>query len=594
MKRINRRFWKPVSLFGLGDRQYHGTYVLSFAPLSRDFRRQLGVTTEGDAAHLTLTELRGMGTRPMLRFLRRLRAVRVVIAFQDANEMPLAPLLLTLATLADTRIMEMVYPDLRRRRITRWHAVPAAARVLFASIDGVRALHRCRAEVRQLSAEPRLDALSMRQGPVLYVKPSSAFGVVAGGSVGHSAGVVNAFVHHGFTVDFVAPHVPVMLDPQVRTYQARSPATCAMPAEANYYRLSRSLSDQAYRRALQAPPSFVYARPVLGDYSGVTLSRRLGVPLVLEYNGSEVWVAGNWASLGLHYPDVAKQAEEVCLRHAHVVVTVSEVLRDELIGRGVDPEDIVCYPNCIDPTVFDPARFDPSSRRGVRSSNDIADDATVVTFVGTFGRWHGTDVLAHAVKEWAEGEAAWLERNRVHFLIVGDGQMMPQVRAILAGEQCRRFVSLTGLIPQAEAPRYLAASDIVVAPHIENPDGSRFFGSPTKLFEYMAMGKGIVASDLDQIGDVLRNSLRVEHLPTDGPGLQETALAVLTRPGSAEDLMRGVRFLVEHPHWRAVIGANARQRALQRYTWDRHVGTILAGLARVVHGSGDHGGECVR
>ncbi len=56
---------------------------------------------------------------------------------------------------------------------------------------------------------------------------------------------------------------------------------------------------------------------------------------------------------------------------------------------------------------------------------------------------------------------------------------------------------------QSEAPTYLAISDIVVSPTVPNPDGSPFFGSPTKLFEYMAMGKPIVASDLDQIGEVL-------------------------------------------------------------------------------------------
>ena len=51
-------------------------------------------------------------------------------------------------------------------------------------------------------------------------------------------------------------------------------------------------------------------------------------------------------------------------------------------------------------------------------------------------------------------------------------------------------------------------------------DGSEFFGSPTKLFEYMAMGKGIVASRLGQIGDVLSD--------------EETAL--LIEPGNARQL----------------------------------------------------------
>jgi glycosyltransferase involved in cell wall biosynthesis len=142
-------------------------------------------------------------------------------------------------------------------------------------------------------------------------------------------------------------------------------------------------------------------------------------------------------------------------------------------------------------------------------------------------------------------------------------------------------VTLTGLIPQADAPSYLAASDLLLSPHVANQDGSKFFGSPTKLFEYMAMGKAIIASDLDQIGQVLADSIRVDgSLPAD-PAVDDTRLAALCPPGDVQALVDTIKFVVERPAWRAALGRNARAEALSKYTWSHHVDAILDRLAAV-------------
>jgi glycosyltransferase involved in cell wall biosynthesis len=132
-------------------------------------------------------------------------------------------------------------------------------------------------------------------------------------------------------------------------------------------------------------------------------------------------------------------------------------------------------------------------------------------------------------------------------------------------------------------------SDVVVSPHVANADGSRFFGSPTKLFEYMAMARPIVASNLDQIGEVLRNSIHTERLPDGDARGAEQELSLLCPPGSEEAVIRGIRFLVERPGWRSVLGANARREALARYTWAHHVQAIVDGLRNA-----EVGGRCER
>jgi glycosyltransferase involved in cell wall biosynthesis len=168
----------------------------------------------------------------------------------------------------------------------------------------------------------------------------------------------------------------------------------------------------------------------------------------------------------------------------------------------------------------------------------------------------------------------------VFFALVGVGVKMPIVRQTLLEADGASFYRLVGLVPQADAPGYLAASDILLSPHVENADGTSFFGSPTKLFEYMAMGKPIVASRLDQIAHVLDGSVDAGNLPAEFDRLTQ-AVGVLGQPGNIGELIAGIRFCVENPQWRTKLGANARARALARYTWAHHVDAILKGLERV-------------
>ena len=228
-------------------------------------------------------------------------------------------------------------------------------------------------------------------------------------------------------------------------------------------------------------------------------------------------------------------------------------------------------------TLFDPLRFTAEERRRARSHLGVPAEADLLTFVGTFGTWHGTDVLATAIRRLIDEDQAWLESRRVHFLYVGDGSFAPRVRSILGNGLGRPFVTLAGTRPQAETPRSLAASDILLSPHVPNPDGTAFFGSPTKLFEYMAMAKPIVASDLDQIGWVLKG-WEAGRSPSGprrgGPG--RSRAAVLVEPGTwtprrrnpASDRNAG------RPSVRR-CAPRGRRLVLESFTWDSNVAALL-------------------
>lgn len=549
-------------------------------PLSDEFRTRFEARVDAKPSYMTLQQCREIPLRRLAAMLRQMQGEHCFIAMESPGSSSLLPVFHCLAGLTSAKKIQLVHPDLRVERVSRFATIASLASVLTASIAGQRSMRRCRREMSQLLASPPIKVTPPAAGPVLYLKSNLWVGVRAGGSVGHVAGVVNALLKKGYPIDFAGTEWPLTADERIQFLPWKMPQNYGLPYESNLYRFHESMVAQGRVFCQRRKYVFLYQRLSLANYAGPILSREARLPLVIEYNGSEIWVAKNW-STPPRYLDIALQAEEVCLRHAHAVVTVSEVLRDELISRGVPPHCIVCYPNCIDPQVFAPDRFSGEQTAALRKRLGIPLDAVVATFIGTFGNWHGVELLAEAIRRFVFEHEPWLQSRRLHFLIVGDGPKMPVVQALLADSRCRPFFTLPGLVPQADAPLYLAASDILLSPHVHNPDGSRFFGSPTKLFEYMAMRKPIVASDLEQIGQILCNSLHAEQLPDAPPGPDERRLAVLSQPGAVDPLLAAIRFLVERPAWRGVLAANAARHVLSHYTWNQHVGAILDHLSSI-------------
>ncbi len=471
--------------------------------------------------------------------------------------MALLPVLEMLAALSGARCIAVVGPEPEQgeRRISRSRALGSGFGLARATAEVRLAARTARKELAALLREPRIEIV--RPGPerVLYANTNLWFGLKAGGSVGHVAGVVNGLHEAGIAVEVAALVPPPLVGPDVGFVELAPPRRFGLPFELNQYAYSQASARILAQRAGEGH-DLIYQRMSIGSYAGAAAARASGVPLVLEYNGSEVWTARNWGT-ALRHEALGLAAEDASLRHAAVVVTVSRVLGDELESRGVDPARIVVYPNGVDPSAFQ-LEYLAVARARVRTELGFGEDDVVATFVGTFGRWHGVEVFAKAIRQLVDHDGGWLERARLRFMLVGDGLGMPQVREIL-GERGLAAATLTGLVPQADAPAYLAASDILVSPHVENADGSPFFGSPTKLFEYMVSGRAILASDLDQIGEVLRPALDLGRLRR-GDAVAGDELALLVPPGDINALVEGLRLLAERSDLRVAIGSAARQR----------------------------------
>jgi glycosyltransferase involved in cell wall biosynthesis len=443
--------------------------------------------------------------------------------------------------------------DLRGRRL-----VLSAARFLIRDLPALAAgvlgsglvLMNTRRSLDRLLGAPRHRPAPANGRRVAFLRSDLWAGVSAGGSVAHTAGVADGFVRLGADLSFVATSTPPLID------TARVPVTRVPPSR--LYNLFREIPYFAhnlrFERAARGAfglrrPDLIYQRFDPASHAGVVLARRFGVPLVLEFNGSEVWIADHW-DRPFRWRGLFVDTESVNLAHADLVVVVSEVLREGLLKRGLEPERILVAPNGVD---LDRYRPDVDGTM-VRRRHGL-EARTVVGFVGTFGMWHGAPVLARAARRVLS------LRPEARFLFVGDGRDRAECETILQGERERAV--FTGLVPQEFGPAHLAAMDILAAPHVDNPDGTRFFGSPTKLFEYMAMGRPIVASRLEQIGQVL----------------DDDRTALLVPPGDEAALASALLRLVDDAALRTRLGAAAHARAVERHSWEANVRLVTGRLA---------------
>jgi glycosyltransferase involved in cell wall biosynthesis len=551
--------------------------VMSLNPLTRDFAARIEAMFGAEPAYYNAADLRRMSLAAGLRELLRLRPRKLVVAIEsEASRSLIAPLSLA-AACTRARAIVIVWPDLRVEALRRPWALGKSLLVLRDTLRGKRALARWTAAAAEL--DPTAMARRVRPAAghrVLYLDMNIALSAPVGGAVGHTAGVIDGLLDHGYSVDYASVK-PLSATRQGASWLQLEPTTLmGVPTELNYYPYADLAGRRIVREHRADPWSFIYQRFSLHNFLGAWLGKALGIPVVLEFNGSEVWAAEHWGSR-LALQEEALAAEKTALAAADLVVTVSDPLVEDLRRRGVPDERILIYPNCVDPRIFDPRRFARAELQARRGRYGIAPDALVVGFIGTFGQWHGVDFLAECVHSLVEDDRVWLDSRRIHFMLVGDGLKMPMVRQIAERDPVRRYVTLTGLVQQSEAAKYLACADLLVSPHTPTPDGSEFFGSPTKLFEYMAMERPIVAAALGQIGNVIagRGATKLGCLPS-GVG---RACGITFEPGNHAAFNQELRRMVEDRTLAAECARAARAEVLARYTWNRHVAAILEKMA---------------
>ena len=292
-------------------------------------------------------------------------------------------------------------------------------------------------------------------------------------------------------------------------------------------------------------PDAIYERYSLLATAGVELAQHLKIPHILEVNAPLSKEAAEHRAVAFQH--TIEATERRILNTTSHVVSVSEPIRQWAKSLGVAVEQISVMPNGVNIERFE-RLSDVVTRQLLR------DHRPVVGFVGTLKAWHGTPTLIRALGYIARVNG---HNHAPQLLIVGDGPQREMLEQLATDEGVAELVVFTGSVPHNDISSWISRMDISVAPY---DDLQNFYFSPLKVYEYMAAGKAIVASNIGQIAECLTD--RVDGL--------------LYHPGDVTSLADKIMTLLENKPLRDALGQNARRNAVANHSWVNNASSVTS------------------
>jgi glycosyltransferase involved in cell wall biosynthesis len=376
---------------------------------------------------------------------------------------------------------------------------------------------------------------------VLYVATDQVVPGTTGGSV-HVLEVARGLARLGHDVDVIVRRVPGV-GPAPALPRVRWHPVAWWPPH-RFFRFRARGAVAAVAESTR--PDVIVERYYNFGGEGIATARARDVPGVLEVNSPVVDHPGSLKAAldaAMVVRPLKRRREAMVRDAAALVAPIPEIVpasaraRTEIVSWGANVE------------AFAPERRDAATRKAL----GVPEGAVAVLFSGSFRPWHGVHVLEDAARRLRH-------RDDIFFVLAGG-----TVAGAGDGYRGRRL----GAVPYETMPGVVAACDIGVAPY----DTARlpqlrlgFFWSPLKIFEYMASGLPTITVGLPPLTDVVREGEEGLHVKEADPAALAAAIE---------------RLAGDEPRRRR-MGASARRRVVERYSWDRHCAQLEALLRRLV------------
>ena len=246
------------------------------------------------------------------------------------------------------------------------------------------------------------------------------------------------------------------------------------------------------------------------------LIRRENVDVINTHSGRDSFLAGVAGRLSRRKPIIVRTrhlALPITSKISysvlpHRVVTVSEYVRQYLLNEGIKPEQVVAIHTGIDIKRFSPVNVAGDLRREL----GISAEALLIGTVGILRYRKGHHILLDAIP-------TVLERfPDARFVIAGNGPQEENIRNRISELGLEQHVIMLGL--RNDIPTILNSIDLFVLPTLQEALGTSFL-------EAMAMEKAVIGSNVDGVGEVIREGENGFLLEAGKPAVLAEAICTL-------------------------------------------------------------------
>src|SRR5437773_11366304 len=339
-----------------------------------------------------------------------------------------------------------------------------------------------------------------------------------------------------------SPHKEETID-GVRYYRTETRIRETVPLEAEW-RIMTGLVRRIREVIEGEKPDLLHAHsPVLNALPALWVGRKVGIPVVYEMRVSweDTWAArGRYGENSWKYR-LVRSLETWACRKADQVTVICRGLKDDLVKRGISSEKVSVVFNGVNADDFkassarDEEYFQAWNLAGKR----------VIGFIGSFFRYEGLDLLVHAVHRLTA------RRSDVVLLLVGGGEMEPELRAQVKQLRLEKQVVMAGRIPHDRIPGVYALVDVLAYPRYSSRVTELV--TPLKPLEAMAMGRALVASDVGGHREIIRHG----------------RVGLLFPPGNVAALADQLELLLVDEHLRQKLERQGVVWVCQEHSWDK-------------------------